>query len=252
VNYDDGLSEPNATLNPPVDRHEIGGGEYAPQLIPAWSSAAQGVTKLTFDLSLWNPYEADLFESVLTDGSAGGPPPTLPTGSQAEQPLTNPQFEGTDPLRGWSLSGGPFVTVDMCGSRYLSTYGPLGGATLGSMQQTFVPGPHTTKVCASILGGSFNTPQFKSTEPNVSLRLIRDGVVVRESRPKSNNSDPRLCSVPSDLPRLVAWDLTEFVGESVTLEIHDNRQDALGFMLISALQQGTNISADGDCLGEQH
>ena len=245
--YDDGVAEPNSTLNPPVDRHEEWGGEYAPELIPRWSSAANGVTKLTFDLSLWNPYEADLFESVLTDGTAGGSPPALPTGSLAEHRLINLQFEGTNPLQGWNLIGGPFVPVDICRGHFLSTYGPQGAGTMGSLQQTFVPGPHTTKLCATILGGKYNTPQFHAVEPNVSLRLIHNGVVVRESRPTSNNSDPQSCSVQPNLPGRVAWDLTEFVGESVTLEVHDSRQDALGFFLISALQQGTNITTDGSC-----
>jgi hypothetical protein len=244
--YDDGLAEPNATLNPPVDRHEEWGGEYAPELIPRWSDSAHGTTMLTFGLSLWNPYEADVFQSVLIDGTAAAPP-VLPTGPLPEQRLTNPQFQGSAPLQGWRLSGGPFTAIDQCKAHFLSTYGPRGAGTMGSLQQTFVPGIHTTKLCASILGGQFNTPQFGSIEPNVSLRLLHNGAIVRETRPVSNKSDPTACTAPSESPVLVGWDLTEFVGESVTLEIHDSRQDSLGFFLISGLQQGAAISAAGRC-----
>jgi Domain of unknown function (DUF4185) len=246
VTFDDGLAEPDVTKSSP-DEHSVDyGGEYAPEIISSWSSYSGGLTTLTYGLSLWNPYQVDLFQSVLTDTNV--PAPRLPTGPEGEEILKNRSFEGPDPLGDWNMSGGPFVIVNQCKGRFLSTYGALGEKTLGSLQQSFVPGPQTKSLCFSIWGGGFNTSQFGGIEPNVSVRLLHNGVIVRESRPKYNNMDPPACTISSQTEGApVAWDLSEFSGERVTLEIHDNRYDPWGFILVSPFRQGTGISATGDC-----
>ena len=219
------------------------GGEYAPELIARWSSTVRGVTFLTYGLSLGNPYQVDLFRSVLTD--PGIAPPALPTGPNPESKLVNAGFQGANPLTGWSMDGGPFVAVDQCKGRFLSTYGSLGVNTMGSLQQSFVPGAHSKTLCFSLWGGALiDTPKFVALEPNVSVRLLHNGVIVRESRPTNNNMNPPACT-PSTTGAPVAWDLTEF-GESVTVEVHDSRQDPFGFILLSPFQQGSAISA-GSC-----
>jgi hypothetical protein len=61
----------------------------------------------------------------------------------------------------------------------------------------------------------------------------------RESRPTNTNMNPPTCSVAG---LDVSWDLTEFLGESVTVEVLDNRQDGYGFLLTSPILQGNGSS----------
>ncbi len=169
------------------------------------------------------------------------------SGGLAEKKLVNPGFTGTDPLSGWTMSGGPFVTVDQCGGHYLSTYNPnsvdggSGEVTTGSLEQSFVPGPSTKSLCFSIWGGAPNTDA--SLDPGVSIRLLHDGAVVREAAPTNNNMDPPACTTsPSTAGDPFVWDLTGFVGESLTLEVHDSRQDGYGFILTTPFKQGNGSS----------
>jgi hypothetical protein len=220
-----------------VQRENDGGGEYGPFLIPEWSHSEGGVHHIVYTLSSWNPYQVHLMETVLTEGGAAKP--IRPTGKAPGRPLANAGFEAGTSHWTYAAGGGFHFFTGSDGKPRLTTWGDLGAATMGSLRQSFVPNARTSKLCFYVHGGNFLGGQ---QDRSASIRLVRGPFeVVRESR--GRRADDAWHVNAPELP--VVWDLDEYLGDEVTLEIHDERTDGWGFVGTS----GFVLAADTDtCL----
>lgn len=205
---DDGLSERG--------REGTWGGEYGPYLVPSWfETPAPGVTALVYTLSTWNPYEVHLVRSWVTEaGTEWTPPARVPVANTSVRSLVNAGFEGGG-IGGWTSTGDVFTTAQLdTGQWELTTYvKPAGDATTGVLAQEFTVPAKAERLECTLRGG---------TE---SIRLVRDGEVVRESRGPRRN----------DVWRKVSWRIDEFRGESVRFEIVDASKDPWGFVTVTGI-----------------
>jgi hypothetical protein len=135
--------------------------------------------------------------------------------SAGTQALANAGFE-RGRLDGWNGTGDAFATWQRPdGSWELTTYvDPAGDAVTGTLAQTFTVPANASELRCVLRGG---------TE---SIRLVRAGEVVRESRgPGTNDAD-----------RLVRWRIEEYRGEMLTIEIVDASKAPWGFLTVRGIE----------------
>lgn len=209
VGFDDGLSERG--------REEEWACEYGPYLVPRWfEGPAPGVVALVYAMSTWNPYQVQLMRTWVAEaGVEWAPPVRARAPSASAKPLVNACFE-RGRLDGWKATGDAFATWQRRdGSWELTTYvDPAGDAATGSLSQTINVPANVSELRCVLSGG---------TE---SIRLVREGEVVRESRGPGAN----------DAERLVRWRIQDYRGESLTIEIVDESTQPWGFLTVRAIE----------------
>jgi Domain of unknown function (DUF4185)/CARDB len=237
---DDGLAEADHLSGP--DKWRLGGDEYGPYLIPRffrWGACATRCPlrskgrylSIVYTHSSWNPYKVHLMRTVLEpprfrvrrpERGAGRPPPTVRNGS----------FD--DGLNGWQQSGMPLRVVTLQNRHYVSSYVPQGPGeengddVQGTLYQDFTLDNRTTALCFRIHGGSVSPTAFQ-TRAVAAVRLYHDNEIVRES-----------FGWNGDVYQNVRWDIREFAGEPLRLEIADHATGSWGFI------DATGFST-GDC-----
>lgn len=209
VHFDDGLSERG--------RDEDWGGEYGPYLVPSWfESPAPGVTALAYTLSTWNPYQVHVMRTWVADAETTWTPPAPPrVASAGTKKFVNARFDNGR-LEGWKADGDTFATAQRAdGAWELTTYvKPAGDATTGVLAQEFTVPAGANELRCTLRGG---------TE---SIRLVRDGEVVRESRgPRTN-----------DVDRAVRWRIDDYRGETLRFEIVDESKARWGFVTVRGIE----------------
>jgi hypothetical protein len=201
--FDDGLGEPG--------REEDWGGEYGPYLVPQWfdgPGTPAGTHSIVYALSSWNPYTVHLIRTVLGDPASGATPPR-PGDGLPPAVVENGDFaSGT--LDGWSASGDPFGTfVGGDGAHRMTTYSEdKGDAAIGRLWQDLTIDADTAELRFQLHGGRSR------------IRLLHGGDVVRMSHGRNQN-DP-------DSP--VRWQLRDYRGDTVRIEIVDEETGEWGFV----------------------
>lgn len=207
--FDDGLSERG--------REDEWGGEYGPYLVPRWSSTvAPGVHELVYTLSSWNPYQVHLMRTRVRESGARDAPAAIPKlHAASSKELQNPRFENGS-LEHWTAEGDAFTTARGAdGVSELSTFvEPKRDSVRGKLWQGFCVPLDARELRCVLRGG---------TE---SVRLTREGEILRESRgPRSN-----------DVTREVRWSIDEYRGQVLHVEIVDESTAPWGFVTVRGLE----------------
>jgi hypothetical protein len=208
VGFDDGLSEPG--------REDQWGGEYGPYLVPAWSSApVEGVLGVVFTLSSWNPYQVHVVRAWIAEGDVEWTPRETTKVAAAPKKLANSDFTSGD-TREWTSEGDAFTVATRAdGSREVTTYvKPQGDGVRGRLWQDFTVPSGARELRCFVKGGS------------ESVRLLRGGEVLRESRGRRTN----------DVETQVRWSIERYSGERLRVEILDDSTDRWGFVTVRGLE----------------
>jgi hypothetical protein len=227
TNPDDGLAEPDHLFG-----RDVFGGEYGPYLIPRFFRWEGGALSIVYGHSSWNPYKVHLMRTVLVPpGSMVGRPDRgagLPRAT-----IRNANFD--DGISGWERQGTPFRVVALENRHYVSSYVPQGPGdqngddVKGALYQDFTLDDHATTLCFRTHGGGVFTPGDFQMRNVAAVRLYHGKEIVRES-----------FGWNSDLYQDVRWNIQEFAGEPLRLEIADNATGPWGFI------DATNFRLAGD------
>lgn len=209
VHFDDGLSERG--------RAEEWGGEYGPYLVPSWfENPAPGVTALAYTLSTWNPYQVHLMRTWVADPGVEWTPPVRELPKLHRLASSHRLGFEQRAFGGWRASGDAFAPVQRADGEWeLTTYvPPSGDAVTGRLVQAIALDASARELRCFLRGG---------TE---SIRLSRDGEVLRESRgPRKNDGDLE-----------VRWNVEEFRGENLLFEIVDDSKARWGFVTVRGIE----------------
>lgn len=231
-NPDDGLAEPDHLAG-----RDVFGGEYGPYLIPRFFRWEGGTLSVVYAHSSWNPYKVHLMRTVLVPpGSVVGRPVR---GAGMPRPtIRNGTFD--DGIDGWGRRGTPFRVVTLENRRYVSSYVPLGpgeangeGAQ-GALYQDFDLDDQATTLCFRVHGGGVLTPGDFQTRNVASVRLYHGDEIVRES-----------FGWNSDAYQDVRWNIREFAGERLRLEIADTATGSWGFIDATGFRLADDSCAPG-------
>jgi hypothetical protein len=230
-NPDDGLAEPDHLFG-----RDVFGGEYGPYLIPRFFRSEGRRLSIVYAHSSWNPYKVHLMRTVLVPpGSMAGRPQR---GAGVPGPtIRNGNFD--DGIDGWERRGTPFRVVTLENRHYVSSYVPHGAGeqngddAQGALYQEFTLDDRATMLCFRVHGGGVLTPGDFQMRNVASVRLYHGNEIVRES-----------FGWNSDAYQDVVWNIQEFAGEALRLEIADNATGPWGFI------DATNFRlAGGNCEG---
>jgi hypothetical protein len=212
---DDGLSEPDH-FDPSSEQGGAapglgtGGGPYGPYMIPRWFTSSGDTHSIVYTHSSWNPFKVHLMRAVLVPPGVVAKRPNY--GEGIERPaLLNGDFAlGT---LGWQQRGAPFTVVVAKGRTYVSSNNPLAGgeAARGALYQEFTIDSTVKEISFRVHGGHATPREFTNRDV-ASVRLIHRGQIVRESS-GLNRTDRDLN---------VVWNIEQFRGETVRLEIADD------------------------------
>ena len=213
VGHDDGLAEPYGS----DPRRNEWGGEYGPYLVPRWfRSEANGVERIVYTMSTWNPYQIHLMETVLVPPGTSYTPPTRGLGLPRAS-LVNGDFASYD-VRGWSTSGDGATFPIFTGSDgrpRLSTYTPAKhDAAMGAIWQDFTVDAATSELRFKLHGG------------DGTIKLYRGGELLRRSQGRRTN----------DVETQVIWKLDEYRGDTLRIVIEDYSTAAWGFVGVSGIE----------------
>jgi hypothetical protein len=213
VGHDDGLAEPYAG-NP---RRDEWGGEYGPYLVPRWfRSDADGVERIVYTMSSWNPYQVHLMESVLVPPGTVWAPPVRGDDLPPAR-LVNGDFAAGD-LRGWSFTGdgGAFrLFAGSDGRPRLTTYTQArGDGAVGTLFQDIAIDATTSELRFRLHGG------------DGVIKLMRGTEVLRRSQGRRTN----------DVETQVVWRLEEYRGDIVRLVIEDPVTTPWGFVGVTGFE----------------
>jgi hypothetical protein len=202
VGYDDGLGEYN--------RRGDWGGEYGPYLVPRWfDHYEQGEFGIVYTLSSWNPYQSHLIRSLLTtDGHAVSSPERGTTWPKAA--LVNGDFASGD-TRGWVQVGGPFAVFRAAdGRNRVTTFGASGDATTGRLYQDVNIDSKSTQITFKIHGGRAQVKLIRT----YNMEAVR---AVHALNDNANEIEVR-------------WDVRDYQGETMRIQIEDQEAGAWGFI----------------------
>jgi hypothetical protein len=223
--YDDGLAEPGVHGGPDDSacagygwRERCGAGPYGPYFVPVprWYTATEdGGFEIYYLLSSWVPYQVHLMRTVLARSDDRRPQMRQRQISlYPKTRLENGDF-GSGDLNGWTSEGDPFVVVLNRDSlpRVTSFTPEKGSAARGRLSQSFRVDPLMKALTFDVYGG----------DGAVKLTHPRRGTL-RMTRGRSGNP-------PALEPESVAcWNLEEYAGEDLTIEIVDDVSGPWGFV----------------------
>lgn len=198
VKFDDGLSDHG--------REKEWGGEYGPYLIPRWTKRVQpGVYAIIYTFSSWNPYQTHLLRTYLAEPGVGYEPAKKGEGLPPAK-VVNGNFS-TGTLEGWTVEPpGSFALFEEDGAWKVTSF--VGTDTSkGKMWQDIKLDAEAKELVFFVHGGIGE------------VQLMRGDEVVRRSWGRRSNTDTA-----------VRWNLEEYRGETVRLQLVDDSAGLWGFI----------------------
>lgn len=206
--YHDGLSEAIRQAD------EVNGGPYGAYLIPRWFRTPQpSVHELVYTLSTWHPYQVHLFKTVVKSDPTVQVNRPVYGGLLPLSKLEEPDF--TAGLTGWKQQGDLFRTIRRGQEVHLTTFNDQAGGdkTKGRLYQSFKIDASTNELIFKIYGG------------HAAVRLFHRNEMVRQSRGGDEFKTTQ-----------VRWSLHNLRGETVTLSVDDDQEQAWGFIEVGPFE----------------
>lgn len=205
-------------------RAYVWGGEYAPYIIPRYTSGDADRCQIYYTLSTWNPYEVILVRSEI-----GTPPATSSTEPQVVT-LTpgSPEWQRT--------SDDFFVPFTRLGIPHITTFAAQGDSNTGMMWRWLPRQQSAQRLTFSVHGGHAKVflleggPDLPSQVSNWTQfhDQIRQGLYGRVVKCTWGHDT-------NDFDVTVEWHLTPLDNQNLKIVILDHVVDAWGFISVSQM-----------------